>query len=133
MIRLGLAAAALLLAAMAAAPASAQMDSFLFGKKGSKTVAPGVFEVTARGNNMREKRSSLDMALIKAAKRAAKQNGTWFAVVREKSGTWTMNGRSIGDETTIRVRLVNGPDPVLDDKGKPARVYSVTEILSRAR
>ena len=126
-------AAVLICAAAVAAPASAQVDSFLFGKKGSKTVAPGVFEVTARGNNMREKRSSLDMALLKAAKRAARQDGRWFAVIREKSGTWTMNGRSIGDETTIRVRLVNGPDPVLDDKGKPARVYSVTEILSRAR
>ena len=129
---LRIAAAALLLAAIPAAPASAQMDSFLFGKKGSKTIAPGVFEVTARGNNMREKRSSLDMALLKAAKRAARQNGTWFAVVRQKSGTWTMNGRPIGDETTLRCRVLPGPEPVLDDKGSPARIYEVAEILARA-
>lgn len=129
--RFGLAAGALLCAALAA-PASAQLDSFLFGKPGSKTVAPGVFEVTARGNNMRERRPSMDMALIKAAKRAAKQNGQWFAVIRLKSGTWHMNGRSVGDETTIRCRIVSGPDPVVDDKGAPARVYNVAEILSRA-
>ena len=123
--------AALACAAVLSTPAFAQVDSFLFGKPLSKTIAPGVFEVTARGHNMREHRSSLDMALIKAAKRAAKQKGLWFAVIREKSGTWTMNGGSIGDETTIRCRIVSGPDPVLDDKGAPARVYSVAEILSR--
>lgn len=126
-------AATLLWAVLAAAPAPAQLGSVLFGKPGSKTVAPGVFEVTARGNNMRESRSSFDMALLKAARRAAKQGGAQFAVVREKSGTWTMNGRSIGDETTIRCRIVTGPDSGLDDKGAPARVYSVSEILSRDR
>jgi hypothetical protein len=125
-------AAAALLLAVPAAPASAQMDSFLFGKKGSKTIAPGVFEVTARGNNARTKRSSLDMALAKAARRAARQKGLWFAVVRQKSGTWTMNGRPIGDETTLRCRIVPGPEPVLDDKGAPARIYNVAEILARA-
>jgi hypothetical protein len=124
---------ALLLAAVLSTPAAAQLGSVLFGKPGTKTVAPGVFEVTARGNNMRERRSSLDMALLKAARRAAKQNGTWIAILREKSGSWLMNGRPIGDETTIRVRVVGGPDPVLDDKGAPARVYSVAEILSRGR
>lgn len=124
--------AALVCTAALSTPASAQLDSFLFGKPGSKSVATGLFEVTARGNNMRESRSSLDMALIKAAKRAARQNGQWFAVVREKSGTWTMNGRSIGDETTLRCRIVPGLEPVLDDKGAPARVYSVAEILGRA-
>jgi hypothetical protein len=131
--RLGTAAAALLCAAMPATPASAQLDSFLFGKPLSKTISPGVFEVTARGNNMRTRRSSLDMALRKAAKRAAKQNGRWMAIIREKTGSWSMNGGSIGDETTIRVKLVDGPGPVLDDKGRPARVYSVAEILSRTR
>jgi hypothetical protein len=124
--------AALACAAALSAPASAQVDSFLFGKPMSKTISPGIFEVTARGNNLRHHRPALDMALIKAAKRAAKQNGRWFAVVRQKSGTWTMNGRSIGDETTLRCRIVPGPDPVLDDKGAPARVYSVAEILGRA-
>lgn len=121
----------MLCAALAAAPASAQMDSFLFGKPKSRTVSPGVFEVTARGNNMRERRPSLDMALIKAARRAARQGGQWFAVIRRKSGTWTMNGRSIGDETTLRCRIVSGPDPVVDDKGGPAPVYNVAEILAR--
>ncbi|HEX8224670.1 MAG TPA: hypothetical protein VF605_12705 [Allosphingosinicella sp.] len=125
--------AAMLAAGTAAAPASAQVDSFLFGKPLTKTVAPGVFEVTARGKNMRERRSSYEMALIKAAKRAAKAKGTWFAVLREKSGTWTMNGGPIGDETTIRFKLVSGPDPIADDKGAPARVYNVAEILSRSR
>lgn len=131
MIRVRL-AVALLGAALAAAPAPAQVDSFLFGKPKSKTVSPGVFEVTARGNNLRERRSSLDMALIKAAKRAARQNGQWFAVIRRKSGTWTMNGRSIGDQTTLRCRIVSGPGPVADDKGQPAPVYNVAEILGRA-
>jgi hypothetical protein len=132
MTRVRFVAAALALTAMPATPAWAQLDSFLFGKPMSKKVAPGTFEVTARGNNMRTRRSSFDMALRKAARRAAKENGRWFAVVREKSGTWTMNGRSIGDETTLRFRIVASPDPVLDDKGRPARVYSVAEILGRA-
>jgi hypothetical protein len=125
--------AALLATALAHAPAAAQVDSFLFGKPLTKKVAPGVFEVTARGNNMRTRRSSLDVALLKAAKLAQKHKGAWFAVLREKSGTWKMNGGPIGDETTLRFRLVSGPEPVLDDKGAPARVYNVAEILSRSR
>lgn len=124
---------ALLAASLASSPAAAQMDSFLFGKPLSKKVAPGVFEVTARGRTGLEKRASFDVALIKAAKRAAKENGTWFAILREKSGTWRMNGRPVGDETTLRFKLVTGPDPIPDDKGAPARVYSVAEILSRSR
>jgi hypothetical protein len=122
---------ALLAAAIAPAAAAAQVDSFLFGKPLTKTISPGVFEVTARGNNIRTRRSSFDMALRKAARHAAKKNGRFFAVIREKSGTWTMNGGPVGDETTIRCRIVPGLEPVLDDKGNPARVYSVAEILSR--
>lgn len=133
MIGIRLLAAVLTLAAIPAAPASAQVDSFLFGKPLNKTIAPGLFEVTARGNNMRTRRSSYDEALRKAAKHAAKKNGLWMAFVREKTGTWTMNGGSIGDETTLRVKLVDGPGAVLDDKGNPARVYEVAEILGRAR
>ena len=133
MTRARLVAAALLLAAAPTAAASAQVDSFLFGKPLTKTIAPGIFEVTARGNNMRTRRSSFDEALRKAAKHAAKKKGLWMAVIREKTGTWKMNGGPIGDETTLRVKLVDGPGPTLDDKGGPARVYNVAEILNRAR
>jgi hypothetical protein len=124
---------ALIAAAIAPAAAAAQVDSFLFGKPLTKTISPGVFEVTSRGKNMRTRRSSFDVALSKAARHAAKKNGRFFAVIREKTGTWTMNGGPIGDETTLRCRIVEGPGPVLDDKGNPARVYSVAEILSRNR
>jgi hypothetical protein len=124
---------ALLAASLASSPAAAQLDSFLFGKPLNKKIAPGVFEVTARGKTRLDRRASFDVALIKAAKRAAKENGTWFAILREKSGTWLMNGSPVGDETTIRFKLVTGPEPIPDDKGAPARVYSVAEILSRRR
>jgi len=123
----------LLAAALASSPAAAQVDSFLFGRPLNKKIAAGVFEVTARGRNGLERRSSFDVALLKAAKRTAKEKGAWFAILREKSGTWLMNGRPVGEETTIRFKLVNGPNPIPDDKGAPARVYNAAEILSRSR
>jgi hypothetical protein len=119
-------------ASLLAAPASAQLGSVLFGKPGSKKISADTFEVTARGNNIRERRSSLTMALLKAARRAEKARMGWIAVVREKTGTWSMNGRAIGDETTIRVVMMAEQRPTLDTKGAPARVYSVAELLSHA-
>lgn len=116
--------------AAAPVPAAAQLNSFLFGKPGTRSLSSGIFEVTARGNNMRERRSSLDMALIKAAKKAAKEKGAAFAVLRAKSGTWLMNGRPVGDETTLRFKLCAPGDTVLDDNGAPARVYAVAELLA---
>ena len=124
---------ALLAAALASSPAAAQVDSSLFGRPLDKKIAPGVFEVTARGRNGLERRASFEVALRKAAKRTAKEKGTWFAILREKSGTWLMNGRPVGDETTIRFKLVSGPEPIPDDKGGSARIYNAAEILSRSR
>jgi hypothetical protein len=123
-------AAAVAACAGLAVPASAQLGPLLVGKKGSKKISEDVFEVTARGNNMRERRSSLTMALRKAAARAAKQDKAWIAVLREKSGTWSMGGRAIGDETTIRVRMLDREQPVLDQAGAPARLYLVADLLA---
>ena len=124
-----LAVAGVIALAIAATPAAAQMGSLLFGKPGTKKVSADVREVTARGNNMREKRSSLQMALIKAAKLARKEGKPFIAVLREKSGSWSMNGRRIGDETTLRFKLLDREEPVLDDAGKPARAYEVAMLL----
>jgi len=126
-------AAMVAVTAAASAPASAQLNSFLFGKPGTRSVSAGVFEVTARGNNLRERRSSLDMALIKAAKKAAKEKAAAFAVLRAKSGTWLMNGRPIGDETTLRFKLCAAGETVFDEAGAPAKVYSVAELLAGER
>ena len=116
-----------------ATPAHAQLDSFLFGKPGTKKVSADVREVTARGNNMRERRSSLTMSLLKAAKLANKEKKPFIAVLREKSGSWSMNGRRLGDETTLRFKLLDRDEPVLDAEGKPARIFSVAELLAGAR
>ncbi|HEY0042941.1 MAG TPA: hypothetical protein VGB62_00185 [Allosphingosinicella sp.] len=113
-----------------APPARAQMGGLLFGKAGTRKVSADVREVTARGNNMREKRSSLEMALRKAAKLAAKEKKPFIAVLREKSGSWLMNGRRIGDETTLRFKLLDREEPVLDDQGKPTRLFSVADLLT---
>jgi hypothetical protein len=125
-------ALALLAPLAVASPANAALGPLLFGKKGDRSLGAGVFEVTARGNNLRERRSALDMALRKAAKRAVKEKRDYFAVLRQKSGSWLMNGRRIGDETTLRFRLLARPEPVLDDKGAPARIYRAGDILQAA-
>ena len=124
-------AAALICSAAVAAPALAQDISELSRPFNGK-LAPGVFEVTARGREGRVKRSSFDRALLKAAKGASKRNGLWFAVVYEKSGTWWLGRNRLGDETLLRFRIVDGPEPVLDERGAPARVFNVAEILGRA-
>ena len=125
-------AAAFLMAgavAISGGPASAAAGSLLFGKPGTRNLGEGVFEVTARGNNGSERRSSYEMAVIKAAKRARKENSPYFAVLREKSGTWTMGGRPIGGETTLRFRLRPNADALNDNQGRPARVYEVAQVL----
>ena len=115
------------------APASADMRSLLLGRAGTKNVGAGVFEVTARGNNMREKRSSLEVATMKAAKRAAQEKGSYFAILREKTGSWTMGGRRIGDETTLKFKVMSSPDPITDEAGTPARVFKVADLLPEAK
>jgi hypothetical protein len=117
---------------IAADGASAAVGSFLFGRPRTRSRGDGVFEVTARGNNARERRSSLQMALIKAARRAEREHGALFAVLRERSGTWRMNGRAIGDETTLRFKVLNAEEALQDDQGRPARIYRVAEILAGA-
>ena len=126
-------AAALAATAVAPAPASAQLDSFLFGKPGTKSLSGGVFEVTARSNKLSEPRSALDRALVKAAKKAAKEKAAAFAVLRVKGGTWLMNGSPIGLQTTLRFKLCAPGEAVLDETGAPARIYSVAELLAGER
>lgn len=126
-------AAALAVTAAAAAPASAQLDSFLFGKPGTKSLSGGVFEVTARSNKVSEPRSALDKALVKAAKKAAKEKAAAFAVLLVKSGSWMMNRGPIGLQTTLRFKLCAPGETVLDERGAPARVYSVAELLAGER
>ena len=126
-------AAALAVTAVAAAPASAQLDSFLFGKKGTKSLSGGVFEVTARTNKWREPRSSIDKALVQAAKKSAKEKAAAFAVLRAKTGTWLMNGSPVGVETTLRFKLCRPGETVLDEAGAPAKVYSVADLLAGER
>jgi hypothetical protein len=135
--RSALAAAGLLAVAAAAVvlapPAGAQIGSLLFGKPGTRHVSADVAEVTARGNTMREKRSSLQMALIKAAKLAGKQNKPFIALLREKTGGWSMNGRHVGDETTIRFRMLAARETVQDEAGGPARLFEVAGLLETGR
>ena len=123
---------ALAAGAALAPPARAQMGSMLFGKRRTEKVSVDVREVTARGNNMREKRSSLEMALRKAAKLAAKEKKPYIAVLREKSGSWLMNGSRVGDETTWRFKLLDREEPELDAEGKPARLFRIADLLAGA-
>lgn len=118
---------------IAADGASAAVGSFLFGRPRTRSRGDGIFEVTARGNNARERRSSLEMAVRKAAQRAEREHGAYFAVLRERSGAWLMNGRPIGDETTLRFKVLTREEAIRDDEGRPARLYRVADVLSGAR